>query len=245
MVKRSLRLDWEDVYTAYSASRYLALGSFFVLLAAFAWLAGGRFMETSPAIYLWIIFLVLTGLGSLLYLIGWILMRELARGKAAPDALIILSAAGLVIGVVPIFLSFPPLPWFLAFWILIPYVPSAFAPVLVAHAIIYLLSSTARLEGFRGLVSALASLYILLLAAVALWLQIFGGGQYILNTSWFAAMSGLASLGYACNAWSWWTEYHSKPTRRPGAAAATGLSEGTTKAADPEPDDAMKGDESG
>ena len=189
---RSLNRSWWIL-----AAGFLASGSFLLLIPVVIWRSGGgtgAFILRFAAI----------GIHGL----AWMFLGLAVRGtpKPAPATIAyILSIVGFFVGLATIGLALPQrtgglfnlrlgdrLLWDTFF----PYVPSVFAPVVAAHATVFLVTAGSARDSPRRQRIVLGSAVLFAIAGIALVVQMagwFGGIAYTL--------AGLTGVGYLIVAW--------------------------------------------
>jgi len=139
----------EWIWVLLNASRLLAVGSGFLLLASVLVVAPEAIAYLGIGLYgfvgLLMIgfgFVILTVLGVLVHLVGWSALSEGASQSLPMRTMFFVSVGGFVASVIYALIVLVPAPgYFLLFggWIIIPYTPIVYGPVVIAHAAIFLL----------------------------------------------------------------------------------------------------------
>jgi len=194
-------LEPESVWVFLTASKLFCTGSGFLLAASGLFVAGDLIVAASGyaavlvAIALAFLALVLTVLGVLVHLLGWVALNEASTQSGPMRALYFLSIIGLVIGVVVFLWRDVPQPgFFLLFggWILLPFLPVVFGPVVIGHASVFLLATHRLRPLHRFNLLLVGSATLLTLAVFGLFLYASSPGGF---PQWLP-LAGLMSLGY-------------------------------------------------
>jgi len=194
-------LEPESVWVFLTASKLFCTGSGFLLAASGLFVAGDLIVAASGyaavlvGIALAFLALVLTVLGVLVHLLGWVALNEASTQSGPMRALYFLSIIGLVIGIIVFLWRDVPQPgFFLLFggWILLPFLPVVFGPVVIGHASVFLLATYRLRPLHRFNLLLVGSATLLTLAVFGLFLYASSPGGF---PQWLP-LAGLMSLGY-------------------------------------------------
>jgi hypothetical protein len=194
-------LEPESVWVLLTASKLFCIGSVLLLAAAGLFLARDWLAVASGpswiavAIGLSFLVLVLTVLGVLVHLLGWVALNEASTQSWPMRLLYVLSIIGFVVGVVVFLWRDIPQPGlYLLFggWIFIPFVPIIFGPVVTAHASLFLLATDRLRPTRRFNLLLVGSVTLLALASLGLFLY---ASDPLALSDWLP-LAGLMSLGY-------------------------------------------------
>ena len=194
-------LEPESVWVFLTASKLFCTGSGFLLAASGLFVAGDLIVAASGyaavlvGIALAFLALVLTVLGVLVHLLGWVALNEASTQSGPMRALYFLSIIGLVIGIIVFLWRDVPQPgFFLLFggWILLPFLPVVFGPVVIGHASVFLLATYRLRPPHRFNLLLVGSATLLTLAVFGLFLYASSPGGF---PQWLP-LAGLMSLGY-------------------------------------------------
>lgn len=213
-----VRVEW--IWVMLQASWRLAVGSGILLAGAVLALGIGPILAASGPYALLVAIIAAFGIIPLivgavfLQAFGWVALAD-GSGETGPmRATFAVSLVGFVFGVILFLVAVPSVGFFLlgGGWILMPFAPIVFGPVVVAHGVLYLLAWT-RIRSPVDSLNAMAiggCLPLLTLGAVALALVL--GAVWRLEGPFFAVgpillMAGLTSGGYGLLAFSLSGEY--------------------------------------
>ena len=214
----------------FRAARLLAFGSVALLLAAFAWIAAVRATSWSYGFAALFLVPMLSGIGVGLHATSWVRLRRASRGSMASMWTFRGSLFGLAVGLLT-------LPW--VFWIfalpLIPMIPSVFGPVVIAHAILFMLFARSFANRIDATIAVAGSGLLIVDAVAALLAQAFVPGA-LPGSLWgppptFILMfAGATAPGYGIIAFGAW---RALARAEPGETGAAGPSRAHAGPTDP------------
>jgi len=217
----ALRLAW--LRELFRSARFLAFGSVALLLAAFAWIVAVRATSWSYAFAGLFLVAILSGTGVGLHAISWVRLSRNSRESKARMWTFRGSLFGFAVGL----LTLPWASWIFA-WIfllpLIPMIPSVFAPVVIAHAILFVLCARSFANRTDARIVIAGSGLLIADAAVALLAQAFVPGA-LPNSTWgplptfILVFAGATAAGYGIIARGAW---RALARAEPGETGAAG-----------------------
>jgi len=159
----------------FRTARLLAIGSLALLLAAFAWIVAVGATTWSDAFTALFLVTTFSGIGVVLHGIAWLRLRRTSRGSVARIRTFRGSVAGFAMGL----LTLPWVSWIFV-WIfflpLIPMIPSVFAPVVIAHAVLFSLCARSLTDRRDAAIVIAASGLLVANSVAGLFAQAFAPG---------------------------------------------------------------------
>ncbi len=182
----------------FGAARFLALGSFILLLVSLAVPFGVFLFSYTP----------IAGTAIALHFLGWVKLGDASRRSRSMTWTFRGSVLGFAVGITTLpFVPIPPFPD--PFGNISPgvvilggfaFVPSVFGPVVLAHALLFFLGSRSVEDGFANLSIAAGSIFLGVDATFAMLAQ---GTLVSLDPVTVLTFSGLTGIGYGLAAIGW------------------------------------------
>lgn len=189
----------------------MALGSLCLLLGSAL-----RILGFDPIGFIVVPFTVVTIVGFVLHLFGWVGLND-ASVWPAMRVTFAASLVGFVVGVIVFLATVPNFGFFLLFggWVMLPYTPFVWAPVVIAHAVLFL-HFYARLGSGPPLL-LLGSFALASVAGIGLVFQIAflpevaaAGFSADSALRWLSVLAGLTAVGYGIAAYEFEAEYEQR-----------------------------------
>jgi len=220
----------------FRAARSLASGSVALLLAAFAWIATVRATSWSWLLVALVVVSMLSGIGVGLHAIAWVRLGRASRESIAREWIYRGSLAGFAVGLLTLlWVSWIQRPSAILVWIfflpLIPMIPSVFAPVVIVHAILFILFARSFANRIDARIAVAGSGLLVADAVAALLAQASVPGAFWEPLpSLILLFAGATAAGYGVIAFGAW---RALARAEPGETGATGPSPSDGSPIDP------------